>query len=259
MQNTQRFYNSTGTGRGTRTKKNLPKRKTLYKRRHLDKTRQRRNKKDSSIFKQTLKSAKEIWQKVDDPLQQKKMFGGNGEKMNVSGTIKIEDVFGDLSKFMQFVNGITDYNDLTKKDGTTITGQESKIDIIEQYIEKIKNNTILNGDNSNIITIKVELSQIKNIYLEKITKSDESFKIYKPIIINKLRKIINLLVENGFYAYEFNFQGTLDTHPNTVTGEEGDVVNDGDKVGEVGEVGESKMDGKEGEEGNGNNNGEGSK
>jgi len=198
------------------------------------------------------------------------MFGGNGEKINVTGTIKIEDVFGDLSKFIQFVNDITDYNDLTKKDGTIITGEESKINIIEQYIEKIKNNTILNGDNSNITTIKGELSQIKNLDLIKIKNSDELFKINKPLIINRLKKIIILLVENGFYAYEFDFKGILNTEPDTLTGKEGDVVDDGDKVGEVGEVNgdESKGDdnedlvvnpgNEEGDEGNVNNKAEGS-
>ena len=81
MPHTQKFHNNKGKckgkGKENRTKKNIHRRKTVYK-----KTRQRKNKIKGLNFTRTLKTAKGIWKKVDDPLQQNKMFrvrGGLGK------------------------------------------------------------------------------------------------------------------------------------------------------------------------------------
>ena len=147
MRYTQTFRKGRGNQIGNRTKRNLPRRRTVYKRRHLEKTRQRRNKQDGSMFKQTLKSAKEIWKKVDDPLQQKKMFGGkfsDGIKGSLATLINNTEL---SDEFFNKLDKMDDFYQQLSKDGLTVTGDiEIEKDIIHSLLE-LKKMTNTNSEN----------------------------------------------------------------------------------------------------------------
>jgi DNA-binding protein Fis len=182
MRYTQRFRKGRGNRRENQTKRNLPRRRTVYKRRQLEKTRQRRNKKDGSMFKQTLKSAKELWQKVDDPLQQKKMFGGEITEEEVNSIIQTA-----LSKINLKVTGDIEIGDIVG-------------DLLRLKVVLNEYSTIINGENTNFVNA-TSSDAISNVVLNnfknKLNTYSNSFNGYekKEEINTKLSEIITSLEE----------------------------------------------------------------
>ena len=219
MRYTQRFRKGKGNRRENQTKRNLPKRRTVYKRRHLEKTHQRRNKKDGSMFKQTLKSAKELWQKVDDPLQQKKMFGGEltEERVNsiiqnalskinlqVTGDIEIGDIVGDLLRLKVVLN---EYSTIVNRANATTSDAISN-DVLNNFKNKLY--TYLNSfngytDGEKINTKLNEIIESLQKLIDNHTNSTSSISSINscindiiPIIVVDTAYNTKLTIVNGY-------------------------------------------------------------
>ena len=220
MRYTQTFRKGRGNQIENRTKRNLPRRRTVYKRRHLEKTRQRRNKQDGSMFKQTLKSAKEIWKKVDDPLQQKKMFGGefsDGIKKKLATLIDDNLLSGE---FCSKLDKMDEFYTLLQG-GISVTGDiEIEKDIIHSLLE-LKKMTTTNSENfkgySEIFSAYlIELQERKHKISEE---TDEKKNITQ--IITKLEIIIQQLTTYIQETIEDNKRNNIDLiikEINSITG-----------------------------------------
>ena len=198
MPHTQKFHNNKGKGKENRTKNNIPRRKTVYK-----KTRQRKNKIKGLNFTRTLKTAKGIWKKVDDPLQQNKMFrvrGGLGKgKGNVDydcGCLDAPPYTGPKNeKTDTYNNNLTTYTKYGNEAIATATAAAAAIAIEPSAAAAANGNADKQPVASNEINLENKLENAYSSLTPEITKE-------------KLETVLDEIIKIAStkeYAKDFNY------------------------------------------------------
>lgn len=167
--------------------------------RNIKKKQPHKNKKKWTL-KKTLNSVKEIWEKVDDPLQQKKMFGGAG----ITGNLQIED--------------------------NLLTYITNQLDLIEAFLvsNQTPNNSLVNLSGDEIIEkMKMDFNTIKDLIpqnskLNNIQDIERFFN--KNINIGNIKYLKNYYTKLKGYIIINNQNDTTFTLKSSTINNRGEMV-----------------------------------